>query len=738
MNYFAIDNLTSTPVRTFSDPAVENVSAKANEPQGMVDKETRRKWLADPSSKATLFSTWEGLTSTERINTKKGNPPWKLHGIVVDYDAPSPASLAAIQSNVAQILKATPLLLPQWGVISPSGNHRLVWEFDQPFNVGEAPDSFINELLSEIKKLLKLPMLLAGFDEAVFRKPATFFDIGGTWQRFNTNTLPVDEIQGCFVSAVKKVSRGKTTTGLPEIPMDLVFEEINRQFPGRWPKGTEFKDNVMGPAVWDPDAKSNRSTVYRPWGAYCFSAEDKLFRPYSEILGRDFTRKWEANKIGAATESIYYVPSLGYYRKWPDGHWRRQPKEDLSLYLAGAQGLSRAKGAASSASEVESALLHIQQSRVLDGAVPFVYDPREVVDMAGQKLLNVSRVTLMEPDSSIASPVWAQGFPWIAGWLGSMFDPRKQLVYFLAWLKLFYEGARRGNLQRGHAVFMVGTTNRGKTLLNAVWIPMIMGGGADASAYLVRGEMFNKNLLEVAHWHVDDSTAASDRATHTKFSERVKALIANPKLGYRPMYTDTQMVPYNGRLLVTLNNDPGSLLMIPDLDRNIEDKLIVLGLDEKSHWSFQGNAHTERTLKNETPAFLQWLINWAPPKFVVNPHHRWGMRNYVHPVVKSTATLHSFDADLLGVLEILWNSDDEWVGLASRDEPWEGTAADLTQIISSHNNLTKLMAGMTVRSVGMRLSKLSKISGTGVSVCRIGSKHKGSSTKYAITPIHQN
>jgi hypothetical protein len=179
--------------------------------------------------------------------------------------------------------------------------------------------------------------------------------------------------------------------------------------------------------------------------------------------------------------------------------------------------------------------------------------------------------------------------------------------------------------------------------------------------------------------------------------------------------------------------------MIPDLDRNIEDKLIVLGLDEKSSWSFQGNAHTERTLKNETPAFLHWLLNWKPPAFVVATNHRWGMRNYIHPLVRESATHHSFDADILGVLEILWNSDDEWVGLAKAGHSWEGTAADLTQIISSHNNLTKLMAGMTVRGVGMRLSKLSKISGTGVTIQRgvAPSKHKGHSTKYTISPTNQ-
>ena len=485
----------------------------------------------------------------------------------------------------------------------------------------------------------------------------------------------------------------------------------------------------MGPAVWHPDAKNQKTTVYRPWGVYCFSAEDKLFKSYAEILGKDFTRKYEENKIGAATEAIYYIPRIGYYRKWPDGAWRAQPKDDLILYLAGAQGLSRAKGQGNSPSEVENALLHIQQSRVLDGAVPVVYDNRETLHIAGRRFLNLARVKVLEPDTTTPNPQWGQGFPWIAAWLGSMFTPKKQLVYLLAWLKLFYEGARNGSLNRGHAVFMVGGTNRGKTLMNAFWIPLLMGGGSEAGDFLVGGESFCKELLEVGHWHIDDSLAASDRMQHQKFSERVKRLIANPMVSYHPKFVDRQMVPFNGRLMVTLNEDPLSLLMIPDLDRNIEDKLMVFGLNSKA-FVFQGNAITERTLRQESPFFLSWLLNWSPCKRVVNSKHRWGMTNYIHPVVRRNAVSNSYDSDLSGVLEILWETDNDLIELAAKQEPWVGTAARLTSMINSHPHVRGLVQSMTVRSIGMRLSKLAKTAGTHVKA--LPSNTKAESTKYAI------
>jgi hypothetical protein len=730
MIYLGLKNLASQEVRTFSNPLQENVRVQPKEPTGM-DKEARRKWLSDASTDSCVFSLWEGLNTSNRINTKAENPPWKMHGLVVDYDAPSPGNLQQIRANVEQILKDTPVLLPQWGVITPSGNHRLVWEFESPLNVGDSGDAFILETLEALKKLLKLPLLLAGLDEAAFKKPSTYYDIGGIWERFNANPLPCAEVQGVFYKAVKTVSKSKAPKGSTEIPMDLVFKEIEAKFPGKWPKDVPFDDGCLGPAVWHPDAKNQKTTVYRPWGVYCFSAEDRLFKSYAEILGKDFTRKFEENKIGAATEAIYYIPRVGYYRKWPDGAWRAQPKDDLILYLAGAQGLSRAKGQGNSPSEVESALLHIQQSKVLDGAVPVVYDNRETLSIAGRRFLNLARVKVLEPDTTTPNPQWGQGFPWIAAWLGSMFTPRKQLVYLLAWLKLFYEGARNGSLNRGHAVFMVGGTNRGKTLMNAFWIPLLMGGGSEAGDFLVGGESFCKELLEVGHWHIDDSLAASDRIQHQKFSERVKRLIANPMVAYHPKFVDRQMVPFNGRLMVTLNEDPISLLMIPDLDRNIEDKLMVFGLNSKP-FVFQGNAATERTLRQESPFFLNWLLNWRPLKSMVNTNHRWGMQNYIHPVVRRNAVANSYDSDLSGVLDILWETDNDMVELKQKGEPWVGTAASLTSIVNSHPSVRGLIHAMTVRSIGMRLSKLAKTSGTGVKLVPHRTKAKTESTKYAI------
>jgi hypothetical protein len=504
----------------------------------------------------------------------------------------------------------------------------------------------------------------------------------------------------------------------------VIFREIEAKFPGRWPGHIPFEEGCRGPAVWDPIGLNPTTTIYQRHGVYRYS-EDTLFHPYSEILGADFTRKYEDNKIGVACEDIYYAGRPGYYRKFPDGNWRTQNKDEVAAYLLAAHNLNPARTAKNIPSELESAIFFLNQSKVVDGAMPLVFDKREVVPLSGFRFLNISRAKVLEPAAPAANVQWGTGFPWIADWLWKMFEPRRQLVYYLSWLKLFYEGARNGDLQRGQALFIVGGTDRGKTLMNAIWIPHIMGGGSDAGSFLVHGREFNKSLCEVGHWHIDDAQAAANQGEHTKFTERVKKLIANPFMPYRPMYVDEVQVPFRGRLLVTLNSDPQSLLMIPDMDRNIQDKLMVLSLRPGTH-SFKGNAKTERTLWDESPAFLRWLLQWKAPTHLVDEKHRFGMKTFIHTEVRETAAMTGYDSDILGVMEILWETDDELVECAKKGVPWETTASNLIATIATHPAAHRLLTGLTVRTTGMRLSKLSKIRGTGVLAAPMGHGPKGS------------
>jgi len=634
-------------------------------------------------------------------------------------------------------------------VTSPSGNHRLVWEFATPCSLLGCEDKFMVSFLAEFKRLCRLGSVLAGLDDAAYTRPSTYYDAAGTWTPVNSNQFPISDVDGVFFSAVRKSSKESDTTGLVEIPMDAVKDRLEELFPGRWPNEVPFVDGCRGPAVWDMNATNPTTTIYTMRGAFRFS-QGKGFYPYSEILGKDFVRQWEDNKLGQATKAFYYCANgaKNYYVRigGSKGAWEPQNLGDVQRRLVNNWRLSRKPPSVNDVSEVEQAIQFIQDNKKIDGLIPFVFDKRESLFHLNKKFLNSSRVRPMEPameavdqrkiskaqkvmegkPTNNRTPAinytkrhayrWGTGFPWIASWLTSWFgrgSQQKQLVYLLAWLKQGYEGAREGSPQKGHALFLVGGTNRGKTLFNGEFMTKIFGASTDASSFLLGKSSFNKELLESGYWRVDDAVAAIDKNSHIKFTEEVKRFVANPTVEYHPKYVDSQSVPFNGRLCITLNEDEESLRMIPDLDRNIADKLIILRIADQKRgipFAFPDRASITANLNSQLPYFLRWLINWTPPAVITKGHTRFGMRNFIHEKVRLSSLSSGLDSDLFDIMAPLWESDDDFIS----KKHWEGTAAQLLGVLIA-NPVTHLQArGLTTRSLGRKLSTLASIVGSGV------------------------
>jgi hypothetical protein len=735
MPYFAIKNHITREIKRTYDDALEAANDALYGRPKFTIKADRRKWLAAATTDTVIVSLFEGLNPDLRVSVKEGNPVAVMHGVIMDYDAASPGTIGDTVKHLETFYEECPALRPQWLVLTPSGHHRLIWEFNEPCSLRGCPDTFIATFLAEFRKTVRASSALAGLDESAYLKPSTYYDAAGGWERVNPDPFPTSDVDGVFFSAVRKASRETDGTGLTEIPIDAVKERLEELFPGRWPSDIPFVDGCRGPAVWDPTSTNPTTTIYTTKGAYRFSS-DRGFHSYQEILGRDFVRQWEDNKLGQAAKAFYYRAGNGgnYFVKigGVKGAWTQQQLGDLHRRLVIGWRLNRKAPSASEASEVDQVVQHIQDHKRIDGLLPFIFDKRETLTLMNKTFLNTSTLRVMEPaleavDSKqrgvtikvgAAHPYrWGAGFPWIADWLSSWFAPgapRKQLVYLLAWLKQGYEGARNGTPQKGHALFLVGGTNRGKTLFNGEWMELVFGASTDASEYLLGRTGFNKELLESGWWRIDDAKAAQDKATHTTFTEGVKRFVANPTVEYHPKYVDAQSVPFNGRLCCTLNEDEESLRMIPDLDRNIADKLIILRLSDNGSFLFPERGMISKNLKTQTPYFLRWLINWTPPKAITHGHTRFGMKNFIHKDVRMSSLSAGLDSDLLDIMLPLWDSDEEFRGISESGGQWEGSAAQLLGVLVS-NPVTSLQArGLTTRVLGRKLASLAGLPGSGV------------------------
>ena len=101
-------------------------------------------------------------------------------------------------------------------------------------------------------------------------------------------------------------------------------------------------------------------------------------------------------------------------------------------------------------------------------------DEREIVEVNGRKLLNISQVKAVRPA--------LKDDPEISKWLHDFFEnvwsePRtEQRDCFLAWFKRFYQNALSGCPLSGQAVVIAGDAGLGKTFLSWRIIGAALGG----------------------------------------------------------------------------------------------------------------------------------------------------------------------------------------------------------------------------------------------------------------------
>jgi hypothetical protein len=612
MKFFAIPNLSSHDVEVV-DPATSELWAPLHE-----SKEARRAWQSAITTKHLFYSACEGLTPSLRVTER--NKPYKLHGLVCDYDSKiSDAELGSLAKNAAQGL------LPTWISHTFSGGARLVFEFENPVYV-DNPD-LADRFLKELKRELKLKYLLPGLDEKSLNL-TQYFELGRDWRRV-TDAEPISSklLELLFYRAAeKKVIRGEG----PNIPIEAVAAEVEKRWPGRI--NGEFTVGLRTPLFWIDDGIDRIGAQVGDFGMICYSDRaHKSFIHWGEILGHEFVRNYQAERIGAAADGLWF-DGRHYWRKGENGHWRYRNKEDAIMWLKG-QGISARINSKETISEAERVLLAVQEARSVDMAIPFVLDSRELVVECGYRYLNVATKKAMPP-SKTGVPA---DFPWLHNFFETILDD-EQRDYFYAWFKRFWLSGYNRQLDAGHALFIAGNADQGKTFLNQFILGRAIGGFADASRYLLGESHFNKECGENALWCVDDAHGTQTAAKRREFAEAIKKHIANPHAPKEAKFKDSVTLPWRGRIVVTTNTDPDSLSIIPPLDATIKDKVILFKFLETAPAISLPRHVLEPKVLAELPAFLAWLRDWSVPEYVIEgASPRYGINAYHHPEILDAA-----------------------------------------------------------------------------------------------------
>jgi hypothetical protein len=628
----------------------------------MASKNAFREWCNNPLTDHAFISAVTGVSPTLRVS--ESNPPHQMSGLILDYDAIPPG-----QPEFLLLNNAPPDLRPAYVSRTFSGNCRVIYRFESPQPIFGL--EYGREFVKKCQKELMLKKLLPGFEEEALRDLAKHYEIGESWVPVGDGSAVISNhiLSAWMTWASAKV---RWDTQGPVIGVEALKEEGQKRFPDRWPGGWDkFEFNIRGPRFWDESASDPMAAIVRESGMQYFS-DGGGFMSWEAIFGAAFIRKFNDNRKGAAIANVWY-DGKEYWQKTMGGLWACTNKGDMAADLRIGKGLSISAAKTGEASEVDQALYDIRHLKRVKAAGPFLYRPDGVYNFNGVQYLNTSTLRPIEPVVDLVTD--CENWPWIAEFLSSFFDPEDQLDYFLSWLKHFYVGAITQNPQRGLATFIAGPVGVGKTMLNKGIIGQLMGGSQDAGSFLVGGDKFNDPLLGAPLWTIDDEVLAGDQKQRNAFAQMVKKIVANDRLTMRAMHKSGVDMEWRGRAVITLNDDPESLRILPDIEVGNADKTNL----HKSKKPSVTTWPTDAQLAAELPFFGAFLRDMEVPEHCRPPadNPRFGVMPYKHPDLVVVAGSSSPSASFEELLQ-LWRKD--WFapgGPGENEQVWTGNPTGL-------------------------------------------------------------
>lgn len=348
-------------------------------------------------------------------------------------------------------------------------------------------------------------------------------------------------------------------------------------------------------------------------------------------------------------------------------------------------------------SEIDEALLEIENEREVDMAGDFAGWKAGMRRISGKKVLVTEDPHLPEPKQpDEAAPTTEdglyRGFPHLGSLFARLFfgpDGYDQRPYHLAWIKRAYQSLRKGEPLRGHGVLIAGDVGCGKSL----WIDVLktcFGGKIARPLRYIFGETnFNAEMFKAPLLVVDDEGAKTHIADRKLLAARFKQIVAVKGASCEGKNRDAMEIHTFMRIIFATNLEEQNLLVFPPIDDDLADKVHLFRIwagawpwpadaDEDAIWSI---------LSQEIPYFLWWLLNeWECPAEIRS--QRFGVLEFHHPEILQGIDFLSPEARLWNWIErtVLRASDNTWKGQMLPRGEWMGSATDLEAALRDQDN----------------------------------------------------
>jgi hypothetical protein len=656
----------------------------------MLDKKSRSVFMTAPDTRWHVYLAGEALDPKARPS--KDNPVVKVTALVGDYDTP----LIEKYVDNAGALKYP----PSWIEQSLSGNFRAVWLFAKP--LGVTGSDHARALLEKLGGHVKVKKLAPGWDKNS-SNPAQCWTNGGRWLRVSDKTLPADLLTGLAIESLKGL-RGDGLTDGVVTDIKAMAVALAEKYPrfANWPG--EFALEGQGPSFWLGNSESPKSAIVKPWGMFTFAdGAPKAAYSWSELVGREVADTIVAKKMSEAASEIYF-DGMKYFIRTGPSTWSGYSADPIKRYLKIQHGLSGVAGP-EGYSQLDEALHSAEQANRVTAVCPCIPYPPGIVEVQGKKFLNDWADLCVKPMAGEGGE-FGDGFPHIAEHITHLLThpelPQEpQPIRFLDWLSVFYRSVLTKEPQSGQALFLLGGTGVGKGLLSGI-IQIMVGGGTRAEEFLTGRSAFGGECYDQPLMCVDDLAGLETRREVIKFTENLKARVANASgQSFHKKHQTPASIPWFGRIFVTMNDDDNSMSVMPDFSSSVEDKISLLHASPTMSGFaslFATFQEKQAIIRREASAFARYLLKHFDNIEPDRRDPRYGTKAYHFSTLRDEVA----DAQALGTLaEPLREYLTEFFIGNPAAPHWEGRASTLYREIQGsglvgagsaypHTSVTKL------------------------------------------------
>lgn len=397
-------------------------------------------------------------------------------------------------------------------------------------------------------------------------------------------------------------------------------------------------------------------------------------------------------RVPVKTE-VYYEEGTGvYYVKVPDGAFVRFNEGAVrSMFLIDGHSKETAKGMASEIDEMMNGLKKHTYIKWA-GAVAGWWPGRATMD---------SQPVLVTNGPTVITATYGSNTI-ILDYIERLLGPEQAIVLY-AWLKSSREEFLGKTLRKAQAMVLVGARDHGKSLMASLVKLMLGGRQADPTQYLKGITAFNAHLYGSEFLLMDDQGGGASYEERKSMGDGLKQFCGNDAIQcHGKGKTPITLNPF-WRLMVLCNDGLENLQVLPPVNEDIADKLIILrtigrAVDVRTAASGDYVAY-KAALDAGISDFLGMLENWAMPAELMDD--RFGLKAYHDPWVLEALQTFSPQEKLLTLI------DEEIMAGAKTDMVY--TARDVERLLLDGQSNVRDEASKLLRGTGSTGKYLSRL-----------------------------